>query len=132
MEDRKFICPCYRHEQDIAETGHCICHLFVSDDYQPVEIADPPVREEGSPWPRIVLYGAYWCSDTVRTRRFLNRHAIPYEVVDVDNDPQAFQRVMDWNEGHLSTPTLDIEGHIVTEPSDEELAELLGLTPSDS
>ena len=132
MEDQKFICPCYRHERDIAETGHCICHLFVSDDYQPVEIADPPIWEEGSPWPRIVVYGAYWCSDTVRTRRFLNRHAIPYEGVDVDNDPQAFQRVIDWNEGHLSTPTLDIEGRIVTEPSDEELAELLGLTPSDS
>ena len=127
MEDRKFVCPCYRHERDIAETGHCICHLFVSDDYQPVEIKAPPVREEDSPWPRIVVYGAYWCSDTVRTRRFLNRQSIPYAYVDVDHDPQAAQRVMDWNHSHLSTPTLDIEGRIVTEPSDEELAKRLGL-----
>ena len=131
MEDRKFVCPCYRHTRDIAATGHCICHLFVSDDYRPVEVASPPVREEGSPWPRIVVYGAYWCRDTVRTRNFLNRRGIPYTLVDVGADPQAAQRVIDWNRGYLSTPTLDIEGRIVTEPSDEELAELLGLVPDD-
>jgi hypothetical protein len=34
---------------------------------------------------------------------------------------------MDWNKGYLSTPTLDIEGRIITEPSDEALSELLGL-----
>jgi len=127
VEDRKFICPCYRHEQDIAEMGHCLCHLFVSGDYQPVEVESPPVGEPGSPWPPIVVYGAYWCDDTRRTRIFLNRHGIPYTLVDVEDDPETAQRVMDWNAGHLSTPTLDIGGRIVTEPSDEELAGLLGL-----
>jgi hypothetical protein len=34
---------------------------------------------------------------------------------------------MDWNQGRLSTPTLEIEGRIVTEPSDEEMAEILEL-----
>jgi glutaredoxin len=127
VEDRKFICPCYRHERDIAETGHCLCHLFVSDEYEPVVLASPPAREEGSAWPHIVLYGAHWCRDTVRTRGFLNRHAIPYTLIDVEYNPQAAQRVMEWNEGQLSTPTLDIEGRIVTEPSDEELGKLLGV-----
>jgi len=127
VEDRKLICPCYRHERDIGEEGHCICHLFVNEDYKPVEMESPPIRQEESPWPHIVIYGAYWCKDTVRTRRFLNRHGIPYILMDVDNDPQAAQRVRKWNRGYLSTPTLDIEGHVITEPSDEELAELLGL-----
>ena len=127
MEDRKFICPCYRHKDDIAAMGHCICHLYVSEDYRPVELADPPARESGSPWPEIVVYGAYWCQDTVRTRRFLNAHGIPYTVADVDYDPAAAQKVMDLNSGNLSTPTLDIGGRIVTEPSDEDLAEVLGL-----
>ena len=127
MEDRKFICPCYRHKQDIAETGHCLCHLFVSDDYQPVEMGSPPVREEGSAWPRIVVYGAHWCRDTMRTANFLNYHGIPYTLVDVEEDAEAMEKVKEWNRGHLSTPTLDIEGRIATEPSDEELAELLGL-----
>lgn len=127
MEDRKFICPCYRHKDDIAEMGHCICHLFVDETYQPLELADPPVREEGSPWPRITVYGAYWCQDTARTRRFLNEHGVPYTVADVDYDPGAAQKVMDWNGGNLSTPTLEIGGRVVSEPSDEELAQILGL-----
>ena len=131
MEDRKVICPCYRHERDIAETGHCICHLFVDGDYRPEEVVLPPIREEGSPWPRIVVYGAYWCSDTVRTLGFLNRQGIPYTVVDVDEDDQAADKVREWNHGYLSTPTLDIDGRIVTEPSDEELGEILGLGSND-
>jgi len=45
----------------------------------------------------------------------------------VDKDPQAAQKVREWNKGFLSTPTLDIEGRIVTEPSDEELAKILGI-----
>lgn len=127
MEDRKFICPCYRHKDDIAEMGHCICHLFVDESYQPLELADPPAREEGSPWPRITIYGAYWCQDTARTRRFLNERGVPYTVADVDYDPVAAQKVMDWNGGNLSTPTLEIDGRVVSEPSDEELAQILGL-----
>ena len=127
MEDRKFICPCYRHEQDISETGHCICHLFVSDDYVPLQIGEPPTRDEGSPWPEIVVYAAYWCSDSLRTRQFLNRHAVPYLVRDVDQDPEAAGRVMKWTGGHLSTPTLEIAGRIVFEPTDEELAAILGI-----
>ena len=127
MEDRKFICPCYRHEEDIDEMGHCLCHLFVNDAYQPAKVGNIPAWEEDSVWPRIVVYGAHWCQDTVRTRAFLNRHGIPYTLIDVEEDRSAAQRVMDWNQGNLSTPTLDIEGRVVTEPVDEELAELLGL-----
>jgi mycoredoxin len=128
VEDRKFICPCYRHEEDIAELGHCICGLFVSEDYRPTPIDEAPVQAEGAVWPRIEIYGAYWCTDTTRTRRYLNRHSVPYILMDVDQDPEAARKVMDWNQGNLSTPTLDIEGRIVTEPSDEELAEILGIT----
>jgi mycoredoxin len=128
VEDRKFICPCYRHKMDIVAMGHCICGLFVGEDYQPEEeLASPPVREEGSPWPPITVYGTYWCRDTARTRAFLNHRGIPYTLADVDSDLRAAEKVREWNQGYLSTPTLDIEGRIVTEPSDEELAAILGL-----
>jgi mycoredoxin len=125
--DRKNICPCERHEQDIAEMGHCICHLFVDKDYVPEVIEDPPVREEGSPWPEIIVYGAYWCRDTIRTFHLLNGAGVPYTVVDVDSDPQGAEKVMAWNNGSLSTPTLDIEGRILRVPSNEEIIEILGL-----
>jgi glutaredoxin len=125
--DRKFICPCYRHERDIAETGHCICHLFVDDDYVPPAIPVPPVRKADSPWPYITVYGAYWCKDTIRTVTFLNEKEIPYTFVDVDSDPGGAEKVEGWNEGRLSTPTLDIEGRIIHVPSDQELADILGM-----
>ena len=87
----------------------------------------PPVRTEDCPWPHLIIYGARWCSDTIRTATFLNRHDIPYTYIDVDNDQKAAEQVKAWNHGNLSTPTLDIEGRIVTEPPDAELAQMLGI-----
>lgn len=107
--------------------GHCICGLFVSEDHRPTTIDEAPVQAEGAVWPRIEIYGAHWCTDTIRTRHYLNRHGVPYILMDVDQDPEAARKVMEWNQGNLSTPTLEIEGRIVTEPSDEELAEILGI-----
>jgi mycoredoxin len=130
VEDRKFICPCYRHKDDIAATGHCICHLFVSSDYQRPEIEAPPAPSEGSEWPRIVVYGASWCKDTQRSRKYLNRVGVPYTLVDVDQNPEAARQVKARNRGYLSTPTIDIDGQILIEPSDEELAEILGIAGS--
>jgi hypothetical protein len=111
--------------------GHCICHLFVDEDYEPVEWESPPVREQDSPWPYITVYGAYWCKDTVRTVQYLNGHRIPYVFLDIDSDLAAAGKVMEWNHGNLSTPTLDIEGRIVNTPSNEELAGVLGLASED-
>ena len=27
-EDKKIICPCIYHKEEILEQGHCLCHLF--------------------------------------------------------------------------------------------------------
>ena len=125
MLDRALICPCDRHKQDIAETGHCICHLFVDEDYEPEAIENPPQRGEDSPWPKVIVYGAYWCRDTIRTFNLLNGAGVPYRVIDVDSNPQGAEKVLAWNHGSLSTPTLDIEGRILRVPSDEELRAVL-------
>jgi ferredoxin-thioredoxin reductase catalytic chain len=130
QEDKKFICPCYRHKQDIAETGHCICRLFVNDTYRAEEdqVEPPPARKQDDPWPGITLYGASWCGQSLQARRFLNRRGIPYTFVEIEQDPDAAERVQAWNRGNLSTPTVDINGRILTEPSDDELARALGLS----
>lgn len=28
VEDQKIVCPCVYHEGEVAEQGHCHCHLF--------------------------------------------------------------------------------------------------------
>ena len=77
MLDRTLICPCERHERDSAEMGHCICHLCVDEDYEPAAIETPPERGDDSPWPHIIVYGAYWCRDTIRTFNLLNHAGVP-------------------------------------------------------
>ncbi|OOP54865.1 MAG: ferredoxin:thioredoxin reductase [Candidatus Brocadia carolinensis] len=32
--DRKIICPCVYHEEEIERDGECHCNLFVGDNYQ--------------------------------------------------------------------------------------------------
>jgi ferredoxin-thioredoxin reductase catalytic subunit len=32
-EDRKKICPCFWHKQEIKHMGRCLCGLFVSKEY---------------------------------------------------------------------------------------------------
>jgi mycoredoxin len=78
--------------------------------------------------PKLKVYGAEWCPDTLRARRFLRRHRIPYEWFDVDEDPEALDLIMRLNKGQRTTPTIFLEdGSILFEPSDEELARRLGV-----
>jgi glutaredoxin len=37
----------------------------------------------------IVIYGAAWCPDARRARRFLDEHKANYRWIDIDEDNQA-------------------------------------------
>ncbi len=69
----------------------------------------------------INIYGAGWCEDTQQTREHLDRLGVEYEYFDVDKDDQAKQFVVERNGGKQKTPTIDIAGTILVEPSDAEL-----------
>ncbi len=77
----------------------------------------------------LVLYGAADCDDTERARQRLRALGIPFREVDVDQDEEAGRFVTFINRGYRSTPTLVFgEGRfkvIVTEPTDEELDQML-------
>lgn len=76
----------------------------------------------------IVVYGADWCGDCRRSKRFLNLQNIPYTWVDVDQDKEAETFVREKNGGKRVIPTIIFEdGSFIVEPSDEELANKLGL-----
>jgi thioredoxin reductase (NADPH) len=78
--------------------------------------------------PKIKVYGAKTCVDTLRTRRFLRVNRVPYAWFDVDEDPDALALIKSVNKGNRTTPTVFLEdGSILFEPSDEELARRLGL-----
>jgi len=76
----------------------------------------------------LVVYGTAWCGDCHRSRRFLDRHGIPYRWIDVDQDPASVARVLEINHGKRSVPTLIFpDGTTLTEPSNTELAKKLGI-----
>jgi hypothetical protein len=41
----------------------------------------------------IVIYGAAWCPDARRARRFLDEHKANYRWIDIDEDNQALELV---------------------------------------
>jgi thioredoxin reductase (NADPH) len=76
----------------------------------------------------ITVYGAHWCPDCRRSKQFLGEHQIPYNWVDIEQDPQAEAFVIEKNDGKRIIPTITFaDGSFLTEPSNAELAEKLGL-----
>ncbi len=76
----------------------------------------------------IRIYGSTWCGDCHRSKRLLDKHHIPYEWVDVENDDKAQRFVREANRGMMSVPTIVFEdGIILVEPSDAQLARKVGI-----
>ncbi len=76
----------------------------------------------------LVVYGTPWCPDCRRSKQFLGEHRVPYDYIDIDQDPAAQAEVMRINRGNRSVPTIVFpDGSSLTEPSNEELAKKLGL-----
>ena len=78
--------------------------------------------------PQITVYGAYWCPDCRRSKQFLGEHQIPYNWVDIEQDPAGEQLVIAKNEGKRIIPTIVFaDGTALVEPSNAALAAKLGL-----
>jgi thioredoxin reductase (NADPH) len=79
--------------------------------------------------PQLVLYGAAWCPDCRRSKSFLAEQRVTYTYVDLEANPDERATVERYNEGKMIIPTIVFpDGSHVAEPSNEELAEKLGLT----
>lgn len=77
----------------------------------------------------LVVYGADWCGDCRRTKRFLNENHIEYRWINIDQDKSGEQFVLAANRGMRSIPTLVFQdGSMLVEPSNRKLAEKLGLS----
>ena len=75
------------------------------------------------------VYGAPWCPDCRRSKRFLGEMRIPYDWIDIDQDPAAAQVVRGMNNGKQTIPTIVFEdGSFLVEPGNDELARKLELT----
>lgn len=74
----------------------------------------------------VIMYGANWCGDCRRSKRFLDSTGIDYKYIDVENDALASEKVIEINGGKQSIPVIVFpDGSHLTEPSDNALKEKL-------
>jgi glutaredoxin-like protein len=72
---------------------------------------------------RIVVYGASWCPDARRARRFLDEEGMEYEWIDIDEDSEASDFVRETNGGQIVIPVIVFpDRSILVEPTNYELA----------
>ena len=77
---------------------------------------------------KLKVIGASWCPDCKRAKTFLGQHRIEFDWVDMETDPTAQAEVERINDGKRIIPTIIFpDGSILTEPSNDELAEKLGI-----
>lgn len=78
------------------------------------------------PVPKVVtVYGADWCGDCRRARRYLEATGTPYRWIDLDAEPAA-QALVD-AAGYRSIPVIVTPaGQVLVEPSTDELANVIG------
>ena len=76
----------------------------------------------------IKVYGASWCNDCRRAKKFLGDQRVSYEWFDIEHDPSVIAEVHARNDGKNIIPTIVFpDGSHLSEPSNEELANKLGL-----
>jgi thioredoxin reductase (NADPH) len=78
--------------------------------------------------PRVTVYGAYWCPDCRRSKKFLGEQFIPYRWVDIEQDMAGEAYVLEKNSGKRIIPLIEFQdGSFLVEPTNADLAKKLGL-----
>jgi mycoredoxin len=68
--------------------------------------------------PSVTMYSTQWCGYCHRLKSQLDREGITYEVVDIEQQPDAAQIVERVNKGNQTVPTLVYtDGSAQTNPS---------------
>ena len=76
----------------------------------------------------IRVYGAEWCDDCRRAKRFMDQRGIPYQWIDIQDDAEAKEFVKKLNHGKQIIPTIVFDDDsFLVEPSNSQLARKLGV-----
>ncbi len=76
----------------------------------------------------IQVYGATWCPDCLRAKKFLTEQRVPFDWFDIERNPRLVRIVEERNDGKHIIPTVVFsDGSHLSEPTNEELADKLGL-----
>lgn len=75
----------------------------------------------------LIMYTTPWCGYCVRLKGQLAREGIPFEEVDIEQNPEAADLVAAHNGGNQTVPTVVFpDGAVRTNPSIRDVKQLLG------
>ena len=76
----------------------------------------------------LTVYGAVWCEDCKRAKKFLGEQRVHYNWVDIEQNAEGLRLVERVNKGKRIIPTIVFEDDSrLVEPSNADLAAKLGL-----
>ena len=76
----------------------------------------------------IAIYGASWCPDCRRAKKFLSDQRVAFAWHDIESHPDLLEEVQARNDGKNTIPTIVFpDGSHLSEPTNEELADKLGI-----
>ena len=76
----------------------------------------------------IVIYGADWCGDCLRSKKLLAARGVDYEWIDVEVQAGAAQEAVRLAGGRRNIPVIVMpDGSVLVEPSDPELEKALSM-----
>jgi thioredoxin reductase (NADPH) len=89
------------------------------------------------PMAKVVVYGADWCPDCVRSKRFLSEHGVDFDWHDIQANPELADKVVEYNiqAGYgpkRRIPVILVGERILSEPSNDELSAALAGESLDS
>ena len=74
----------------------------------------------------MTIYSTQWCGYCHRLMKQLDREGVGYDVVDIEDDPEAADYVMSVNGGNQTVPTVVFgDGTALTNPSLAQVKERL-------
>jgi thioredoxin reductase (NADPH) len=80
-----------------------------------------------NPVGRVQMFGADWCPDCRRAKRFLRDSGINFQYIDVESHDWATEKVEQINNGKRIIPTILIDGTPHTNPDNPTLTRLLNI-----
>ena len=74
---------------------------------------------------KVTMYGAEWCGDCRRSKKFLDTNQVNYTYVDVEHDEAGKEKAIEIS-GKKSIPVIAFsDGTHLVEPSDNDLKKKL-------
>jgi len=73
---------------------------------------------------KVRVFSTTWCPWCKMAKDFLKQHKIPFEDINVEEDPKAAQEMID-KSGQTGVPVIDANGKIIIGFNREELKKTL-------